>query len=84
MVLSYIIGAVLRLVNLLFTMFPAIADITASLGSALSTIFSFAVQWEWILPIQEALRLVVFVIQFELAIMLLVFGKWVVELIRGK
>lgn len=82
--LSFIIGVVLRLVNVMFTFFPALQNITAGFGTALNTIFQYAMQWNWLLPISDGLQLVVRVIQFEFAILLLWGGKWMIELIRGK
>lgn len=84
MVLSFLIGIVLRLVNVLFTFFPALGDITTGLANAIQVIFSQAMGWNWILPVQEAGQLIVIAISFEIGIVLIMFGKWLVEMIRGK
>ena len=82
--LSFIIGVILRLANILFGFFPALGNITAGFGEALQTIFGAALAWNWILPITDSMQLVVRAIQFEFAIVLMWFGKWIVEMIRGK
>jgi len=82
--LSFIIGVVLRIVNIMFGFFPLIGDITNGFSQALTALFGQAVAWDWLLPIHESLQLVVKAIQFEFAVMMLWFGKWVVEMIRGK
>lgn len=82
--LSFITGITLRLANVLFTFFPALGDITTGFASALQSVMTSALAWNWILPISDSLQLVVRVIQFEFAILMLWFGKWIVEMIRGK
>lgn len=82
--LSFIIGVILRLVNVFLTFFPNLQNVLAGFSDALATIFTMAAQWNWLLPINESLQLVVRAIQFEFGILLLGIGKWIVELIRGK
>jgi len=82
--LSFIIGVVLRLANLLFAFFPFLGDITTGFGEALVTIFTTAAGWDWLLPIHESLQLVERTLQVEFGIILIWFGKWIVEMIRGK
>jgi len=82
--LSFIIGIVLRLVNILFGFFPSLGDLTTGFANALQSVIVYAFQWNWILPVNESLQLVVRAIQFEFAILLMWFGKWLVEMIRGK
>jgi hypothetical protein len=78
------IGLILRLVNVLFQFFPTMADITASFSQSLNLIIAQAMGWNWIFPIREALSLVVVAIQFEIGIVFLMFGKWILEMVRGK
>jgi len=82
--LSFIIGVILRLVNLLFAFWPGLANVTAGFAGALQTIFGAALSWNWILPLTDSMQLIVRAIQFEFAIVLVWFGKWIVEMIRGK
>lgn len=82
--LSFIIGVVLRLANLLFSFFPAVGDIAAGFGTALQSIITAALAWNWIIPISDAMQLVIRAIQIEFAFLLIWFGKWLVEMIRGK
>jgi hypothetical protein len=73
-----------RLINIVFAFFPGLGDVTTGFASALQTVIASALAWNWIFPVIESLQLVVRAIQFEFAILLLWFGKWVVEFIRGK
>lgn len=82
--LSFVIGVVLRLANLVFAFFPAIGDVAAGFGSALQSIITSSLAWNWILPISDSMQLVVKAIQVEFAILLIWFGRWIVEMIRGK
>jgi len=84
MIISFIIGVVFRILNVMFMFFPSLGDIANGFGAALATVFAYAMQWNWILPISDSLALVVRAIQFEFGILLFMFGKWVVEMIRGK
>jgi len=82
--LSFIIGVVLRLINIFVGFFPNLGDVLAGFGTALTTVFTSGMQWNWLLPISESLQLVVRAIQFEFGILLVWAGKWLVEMIRGK
>lgn len=84
MIISFIIGIVLRLLDILFTFFPAMQGVTTGFSSALQTLFAQAVTWNFLFPFTESFQLIYRSIQFEFAIVLFLFGKWVVELIRGK
>lgn len=84
MIIGFIIGIVLRLLNVLFAMMPALGNVIGNLGTALSFFIGQALPWNFLFPITDAMGLVVLVIKFEFGIAIFLFGKWVVELIRGK
>jgi hypothetical protein len=84
MIISFLIGIVLRLVNILFSMMPFLGNIIGQLGSAIQFFVSQAMAWNFLFPIKESMQIIVMVIQFEFGIMIFVFVKWVVELVRGK
>lgn len=84
MIISFIIGIVLRLLNILFMFFPALSGVTSGLASALQILFAQAITWNFLFPITESFQLIYRSIQFEFAIIIFLFGKWIVELIRGK
>lgn len=84
MIISFIIGIVVRLLNMLFMLFPALSGVTSGLGSALNALFAQAITWNFLFPVTESFQLIYRSIQFEFAIVIFLFGKWVIELIRGK
>jgi len=84
MILSFLIGIVLRLMNLVFHFFPFLATLTSGISTALNFLVSSAMPWNFILPISDTLGLVVRALQFQFGLLLLYTGKYVVELIRGK
>lgn len=84
MIISFIIGVVLRLLNVVFSFFPAISGLTNGFSDAIIFFMNSAMAWNFLLPITDALILLVRVIQFEFALALLYAGKYVIELVRGK
>lgn len=84
MILSFIIGVVLRFMNLIFGLFPVITNLFDGVNSAVISLVQAAMPWDFILPISNTLALIVKLIQFEYGILLLFVGKYIVELIRGK
>jgi len=82
--LSFIIGIIMRLANILFGFFPSLQNVLTGLSQAINFFISSSMAWNFIFPITDSLLLVVRAIQFEFAVMLLWFGKWLVEMIRGK
>ena len=65
-------------------MMPQLGDVIGQLGTAIAYFISQAMPWNFLFPIAEAGALIVLVIKFEFGIMIFIFGKWVVEMIRGK
>jgi len=84
MILSFVIGVVLRFLNLIFSLFPVISNLTDGINSAVIYLVQVSMPWNFILPISNTLGLIVKFIQFEFGILLLLAGKYIVELIRGK
>lgn len=84
MIFSFLIGIVLRLLNVIISMIPPLGNIVGSLGTALSYFIGQAIPWDFLFPINEGLGLIVLVIKFEIGIMIFIIGRWIIEMIRGK
>lgn len=79
MITSFFIAIVVDLANVLFTFVPSFGAVVASFASGLNTVISYALWWEWLIPVQEAFGLVVLTIQFEIALSIFFFVKWLIE-----
>lgn len=80
MITTFVLAIIVDMVNVIFAVFPAFGNIIGSFTAGLVTVLGYALQWEWLLPIQEGLQLIVINLQFQLGIALVLFVKWLVEM----
>lgn len=80
MLTTFVISLVVDIASVIFAVFPALGNIVSAFTAGLVTVLGYALQWEWLLPIQEGLQLIVINLQFQLAIALVYFVKWLIEM----
>lgn len=80
MITTFILSVLVDMVSVIFAVFPAFGNLIASFTSGLITVLGYALMWEWLLPVQEGLQLIVINLQFQLGIALVMFVKWLIEM----